>query len=186
MSANSEPRSVYLGFMIDANRINARQADADMNQIEKWRDDEVIEVLMSEVAYDEARSGGNAKRARKVSESIYSITLANTSNEQEEMRQIESILFPEGAKTPSELNDVEIVFNAKKYMRILITADGGSKRQPGGILGNRAALAAIGVRVMPAAEAVALVRQRIGERDARARQGSAMDGVPLPTWVGQD
>jgi len=185
MTVNSEPRYVYLGFMIDANRINARQADPYMNQIEKWRENEVIEVLISEVAYDEARAGGNPQRARKVSEHIYSMTLPDT-DDRTEMRRIESILFPGGATTPSEQNDVEIVFNAKKYMRRLITADGGSKRQPGGILGNRSALAALGVTVMTAAEAVALVKQRIAERDDRARQESAMDGVPLPSWVGQD
>ena len=37
-------------------------------------------------------------------------------------------------------NDIEIVFNAAKYEGILVTADGGSRRQLGGILGNRAAL----------------------------------------------
>ena len=185
MSVNSEPRRVYLGFMIDANRINARQADPDMNQIEKWREDEVIEVLMAEVAYDEASAGGNARRSQKVSEHIYSITLPDA-EDKAEMGRIEAILFPGGAASQSEKNDVEIVFNAKKYMRRLITADGGSKRQPGGILGNRDALAAIGVTVMTGAEAVELVRQRIADRDDRARQESAMDGVPLPPWVGQD
>lgn len=172
--------------MIDANRINARQTDPYMNQIEQWRENEVIEVLMSEVAYNEARAGGSARRAHKVSEHIYSITLADTDGEKEKLRQIEAILFPGGASTPSERNDVEIVFNATKYMRTLITADGGSRRQPGGILGNRAALARIGVKVVTAEEAVALVKERIAQRDDRARQESAMDGVPLPPWVGQD
>jgi hypothetical protein len=181
-----EPRSIFLHFMIDANRINARQADPHMNQIEAWRERDVVEVIMSEVAYKEARAGGNAVRARKVGLQIFSLTKATTPREQEDLRQIERLLFPGGATTPNERNDVEIVFNAKKYGRILVTSDGGSKRQPGGVLGNRGALAEIGVRVMTAAEAVALAKKKIRERDARARRISSEDGTPLPDWVGQD
>ena len=80
MSSYTEPRSVFLGFTIDTNRINARQADSDMNQF----------------------------------------------------------------------------------------------------------VAAIGVRVMTAPEAVALVRGKIQERDERARRLSREDGTPLPDWVGKD
>ena len=47
-------------------------------------------------------------------------------------------MFPNGAKDDNELNDVRIVCEAKKYEAILVTGDGGSKAQPGGILGNRA------------------------------------------------
>jgi hypothetical protein len=65
----------------------------------------------------------------------------------------------------NEANDVEIAFNANKYGAILVTADGGSRRQPGGILGNRVALARLGVQVMSDGEAVALVREKIQERD---------------------
>ncbi|HYN81819.1 MAG TPA: hypothetical protein VES88_09990 [Gemmatimonadaceae bacterium] len=172
--------------MIDANRVNARQADPHMNRLEKWREDEVIELMMAESAYNEARSGGDPRRARKVGFQIFSMTLATTDAEQEELRQIERILFRKGATTQNQRNDVDIVFNAKKYMRILVTADGGSNRQPGGILGNRATLAAIGVRVMTAAEAVALVEQKITERDDFARRLAAEVGVSLPQWVGQD
>jgi len=182
----SEPRSIFLRFMIDANRINARQADPHMNQIEAWREHDVVEVIMPAVAYEEARAGGNAVRARKVGLQIFSMTKATTSKEQEELRQIERLLFLGGATTSNERNDVEIVFNALKYHGILVTSDGGSKRQAGGILGNRAALARIGVRVMTAAEAMALAKSKIQERDARARRISSEDGTRLPDWVGQD
>ena len=186
MSSYTEPRCVFLGFTIDTNRINARQADSDMNQLEQWREDGLIDVIMAESAYEEARAGGNALRARKVGLQIFSMTLANTEGEQDGLKQIESILFPGGATTQNEKNDIDIVFNAKKYRRILVTSDGGSKRQPDGILGNRKALAAIGVTVMTAPEAVALVRGKIQARDERARRLSREDSTPLPDWVGKD
>ena len=179
-------RSVYLGFIIDANRINARQADPHMNRLETWRDNEVIELMMSESSHQEASAGGDPQRARKASMHIFSMTMASTAGEQEELRSIEKILFPGGAATPNQRNDVDIVFNAAKYRRILITADGGSKRQPGGMLGNRVALAPLGVRIMTAEEAVALVQQKITDRDEMARLGAQMERRPLPEWVGKD
>lgn len=179
-------RSVYLGFMIDANRINARQSDPHMNRLERWRANEVIELIMSESSHKEARAGGNTRRTRKASMHIFSMTMANTAHEREELLTIEKILFPRAVLTENERNDVDIVFNAAKYRRILITADGGSKRQPGGILGNRAALASLGVRVMTAGEAVALVLQKIEERDEMARSSAEMECLPLPDWVGRD
>lgn len=186
MLYDEESRSVYLGFMIDANRINSRQIDADMNRMEQWRENEVIEMLMSEPAYEEARAGGDSRRARKTLQHIYSMTMATGSREQAELQEIEDILFPLGARTTNQKNDVEIVFNAKKYMRILVTADGASNRQPGGILGNRERLSAIGIRVMTAADAVALVKERISERDVRARYRAEQTGTEIPHWAGQD
>jgi hypothetical protein len=179
-------RSVYVGFIIDANRINARQADPHMNRLERWRDNEVIELMMSESSHQEASAGGDPRRARKVSTHIFSITMASTAGEQEELRSIEKILFPGGAVTPNQRNDIDIVFNAAKYRRILITADGGSKRQPGGMLGNRLALAQLGVRIMTAEEAAAFVQQKIKDRDEMARLSALRERRPLPEWVGKD
>ena len=101
-------------------------------------------------------------------------------------KAIERAVFPGGAASQSQRNDVDIVFNALKYGATLITNDGGSKRQPGGILGNRDRLADLGVRVMTPPEAVRLVRQRIAERDERARRSAERDGKRLPEWVGKD
>jgi hypothetical protein len=180
------PRSVHLSFIIDANRINSRQADASMNQLEKWAENGVISLIMSESSYDEARAGGNQARARKVLQQIFTMTDALTDGEKQATKAIESVLFPTGAQTDNERNDVDIVFNARKYRRILITADGGSKRQPGGILGNRAALLPLGVTAITAPEAVQLVKQKIHERDDRARRLSREDGTPLAEWVASD
>jgi hypothetical protein len=46
------------------------------------------------------------------------------------LREIENILFPLGAQTPNQLNDIKIVFNAAYYMSILVTNDGASNISP--------------------------------------------------------
>jgi hypothetical protein len=81
---------------------------------------------------------------------------------------------------------VEIVFNARKYGCILVTNDGGSRSQPGGILGNRERLRSLGVQVLTDEEAVAFVRQLIQERDDRERERARFTGEPAPEWVGRD
>jgi hypothetical protein len=179
-------RHVYLAFQIDANRINARQQLPNMNRLERWRAEGVILLDMAEPAQAEAAAGGRSERARKAYGHIYSMTRATTEEERALLRRIEGILFPRGAATPAEQNDVEIVFNAIKYHRILVTDDGGSRRQPGGILGNREQLRELGAQVMTDAEAVALVEQRVRDRDRRLRERCQRMGAPLPEWVGQD
>ncbi|OGX27368.1 MAG: hypothetical protein A2705_01990 [Omnitrophica WOR_2 bacterium RIFCSPHIGHO2_01_FULL_52_10] len=102
------------------------------------------------------------------------------------LNQIQLILFPLGVQSRNNQNDVEIVFNAWKYFRILVTDDGDSRSQPVGILGNRDHLADIGIRVMRDDEAVELVKQKIIDRDQRARRIVLMEGKSLPDWVGLD
>ena len=102
------------------------------------------------------------------------------------LSKINKILFPNGATTPNQWNDVEIVFNAWKYQSILLTNDGGSKRQPGGILGNRDRLAVLGIRVMRPLEAVSEVKQAIQKRDHRVMLETMRTGEQLPDWVGRD
>lgn len=179
-------RLLYESFQIDANRINARGTIDAMNQLEEWRDNDVIHLDMSQVAYGEASAGDHSDRAEKAAGYIYSMTLASTPRERAQLDEIERILFPSGATTQNERNDVEVVFNALKYHRILITNDGGSKRQPGGILGNADQLRALGLRVMRDSEAVEYIRERIRQRDERARRVAAYTGESLPEWVGQD
>jgi len=101
------------------------------------------------------------------------------------LQEIENILFPSGAQTTSQVNDVRIIFNAAYYMSILVTNDGDSTSQPNGILGNRDKLAKF-VQVMRDSEAVELVKERVKERDERARKIASMTGRPLPEWVGND
>jgi len=121
-------RFVYVRLQIDTNRINSRNALPAMNRIERWHQDGVVELLTSEVASGEMRSGGDLARSQKASWMIYSMTAATTSDETDELRRIGEILFENGARTGGERNDVEIVFNAAKYRAILVTNDGGSRR----------------------------------------------------------
>ncbi len=180
-------RFVGLIFHIDTNRINAKQNLEHMNRLEQWAANDVIMLEMAEVAQTEAMAGGNTRRAAKALNSIYSETLASTSQERKMLATIERILFPEGADDKNKRNDVEIVFNAAKYCRILVTADGDSKTQPRGILGNAEALKkAVDVEIMRDAEAVERVEKRIRVRDARCRRRFELEGTLIPDWVGQD
>jgi hypothetical protein len=172
-------------FMIDANRINASGRLQHMNQLEGWWLNRVVSIQMAEPAQQEA-ARGSRDRARKAYGYIYSKTMARTAEEMDLLREIESILFPGGARTEGERRDVEIVFNARKYLCILVTNDGASRRQPGGILGNRDRLRALGIHVCTDEEAVALVRVLLDRRDDLERERSQVTGEPLPDWVGRD
>jgi hypothetical protein len=172
-------RDLYLSFHIDTNRINSRGRLEHMNRLEAWRDKDIILVYMSKVANDEALAGHDNRRSRKASESLYSYTLADTQDEKLELAAIESCLFPAGAKDQNEQNDVEIVFNAKKYGATLVTVDHD-------ITDKAQELRRLGVRVMTDGEAVGFVEARIAERDALAREVAKVTGEPLPDWVGND
>ena len=133
-----------------------------MNQLEQWAAADVIGLDMAEVVLNEATAGGNRERSNKARQSPYSEALATTPREQDMLAAIERILFPDGADDQNKRNDVEIVFTAAKYDRILVTADGASKTQPGGILGNAVALKkAVGVEIMTDEEATAAVQKKI-------------------------
>ena len=181
-----ETRSVHVTLLLDANSINARQANADLNQIERWHSDGVVHIIMSAQSSAEARAGHDAARSTKAISYVYSYVGDDTESEHTTKEAIASLLFPAGPRTKSELNDIEIVFHAQKYAATLVTNDGDSRRQPGGILGNRDSLARLGVTIMRPSEVVADVRERICARDERARQASVWKGTPLPAWVGSD
>ncbi|AJY68674.1 hypothetical protein RW64_03205 [Geobacter sulfurreducens] len=117
-------------YHLDANRINARQQDKAVNQLELWHKNGVVFLEMSLMAYDEA-CDGNACRAEKASDYSW----VSTSWEMKEWRIIlENILFPRGVKKQNESNDISILLLAKMANATLVTNDGGSKSQPGGIL----------------------------------------------------
>ena len=172
-------RQTCLYFQIDTNRINSRGNIEAMNRLERWHRDEVIGLVMSDIAHVEAKAGGNARRSRKAVGYIYSISFERDPNAQRIQRQIAEILFPHGCRRQGDVNDIRIVYNALQYQYNLVTADGV-------ILRNREALARLSLRVMTDAQAVTLVEKAIQERDAEAREGAAVSGQPLPSWVGKD
>jgi hypothetical protein len=172
-------------FIWDANCINAKQRNADINQLEKWGDNGVILWGGSEPTAREA-AVGDEKRAFKAYTQMNTITF-ESSADRETFERIGSILFPARVRSLNERNDVEAAFNAKKYSRILVTMDGDSARQPGGILGNAERLRAeMGIDVMRPSEAVEMVRHAILQRDEYATRNCERLGVPVPWWVGKD
>ena len=85
----------------------------------------------------------------------------------------------------NQKNDVKIVYDAAHWKAILVTDEGGSKRQPGGMLGNRSELSRF-VRIMSDEEAVAFIRSKIDERDDFNRRVAEVTGLSLPEWTGKD
>ncbi len=183
---NKVDRFVYRSFQIDTNRINSRGHLPYMNQLEQWHEKGVIHINLSEVAQEEIIQSRDQQRTEKALDYIYSETLASTQEEQELLRKIENILFPIGARNRNQKNDVEIIFNANKYGSILVTADGASKSQPGGILGHKAELKTLGIDVMSDQEAVDYIRNLIQKRDQIAIEMNKSFGLPLPDWIGKD
>lgn len=169
---------------IDTNLINARHKLDAVNQLERWRDDEVVLINMSSTAYGEAKSGRDARRARKANQQIF--TMTRPADDSDPMfKKIEEVLFPGGAKNENQRNDVRIVCEAVKYAAILVTGDGASKSQPGGILGNRDKLKGL-LRIVSPVEAVDLVRKKIRERDEFNERIAQEFGLDLPTYTGAD
>ena len=173
-------------FTIDANRINARQLDKEMNLLERWHEDGVIDIIISEPASNEALKAGSPDRFKKARRYFHSQTLATTSAEREQLRLISYALLGRDVRNNNEVYDVEILFNTKKYPGGLITEDGLSKRQPVGILGRKAELAALGIQIYRTSEAIDLVRKCIRIRDMRATQLARKSGEPIAEWVGKD
>lgn len=119
--AFEETRFVYVQLMLDTNAINARQSDPDLNQIERWRANEVVLVVMSSHSSGEARAGGNAVRAAKAVSYVYSYIGDRNDEERVRKQAMAAVLSPKGVRTDAERNDVDICFHAHKYKAILVT-----------------------------------------------------------------
>jgi hypothetical protein len=185
MTIRMARRLLYIPVLhIDTNLINARQKSPAVNQLEKWFEDEVILINMSAIAHSEAQADGNAMRTRKANQHICTTTPAIEPSDPL-YSKVEAALFPNGASDENKRNDVRIVCEAAKYAAILVTSDGGSKTQPGGILGNRHKLKDV-VQVLSPDEAVDFVRQKIRMRDEfNVRFVKEFSGQ-LPPWTGHD
>lgn len=181
--ADFAPRRLYIPVLhIDTNLINARQKLAAVNQLENWAADEVILLNMSGTAHAEAQADGNPLRTRKANEQIFT---ASAATHDELTQRIADALFPKGVQNQNQQNDVSILREATKYQAILVTADGGSKSQPGGILGNRDKLRNL-LTILSPEEAVVLVQSKIRERDDLNTQIAQDLGIAPPEWTGND
>lgn len=185
MTIPLERRMLYIPVLhIDTNLINARQKLPAVNQLERWYEDGVILINMSSTVHAEAQVGGHELRARKANQQIFTATPAANPTDPLFLR-VEAALFPGGAQNENQRNDVRIIFEAVKYVAILVTGDGASKTQPGGILGNRYKLADV-IQILSPDEAVKFVRNKIRERDEFNAHAVKEFGGELPPWTGQD
>jgi hypothetical protein len=186
MNIEMQQRFLYTPiFHIDTNLINARGKLETMNQIEKWAQNKLICVNMSGVSFKEAIAGRNITRKNKAHSQIFTLTDENISPNDALYLKIAAVLFPKGIKNDNERNDVKIIYEAAHYEAILITRDGGSRTQPGGILGNRANLRDI-VQILSDFEAVVFIREKITKRDKFNQRVSQEFGLDLPEWTGKD
>ena len=182
MSPMPRRRIELIGFVMDTNRINARGKLPQMTQIEKWHQDGVISLVISDIAFTEVGKGkGGGQRRDKASGLIMTgTTRLRAEDEYKLLQEIGNILFPAGAKDLNEENDVRIVFNAHRYGDVLITDDRD-------ILSKREALLALGVfGIKTDADAVVYIRELINSRDEQARLVASLSGADLPSWVGLD
>jgi len=185
MNQRMKRRMLYLPvFHIDTNLINARQRIDAVNQLERWYEDEVILINISSVAHGEAQADGDPRRTMKANQHIFTAT-APVENDDPLFKKVQDVLFPKGLHNENQRNDVCIVCEAVKYQAILVTSDGASKSQPGGILGNRHHLSNL-LQIMSPEESVAFIRSKIKERDELNRRLVKEFGGELPSWTEQD
>ena len=187
MTHRLKRRMLYIPILhIDTNLINSRQKLAAVNGLEKWCADRVILINMAGTARAEALAGGDVRRTQKANQQIFTMTTPSPVDSTR-FKAIESVLFPGGAKDKNQRNDIRIVADAIHYAAILVTNDGGSRTQPGGILGNRDELRQrFGLQILSADEAVEFIEAKIRERDDFNRQLVQEFGGVLPEWTDQD
>jgi hypothetical protein len=167
-------------IFIDANRINALQRDADMNQLEEWAKNGVIEMRLPDTALEEVEKAGSKQRAKTLG-ILIPCALITTDDERAMLTRIETII-KEGKQQLSETDkkDAKIVFTAWKYSNaVVVTADDW-------LLRKAKAIQAIGVQIMSAAELVSVLQRQIESRDERQRKEATRRGLPVPEWVGKD
>ena len=141
-------------YLIDANCINARQKDEAINKLEELYAEGKISLTMPETAYSEAVFG-SLLRQQKSEVYLFEGVVDQEQRFEYKYAQIENIVFPNGAKKQNQKNDVKILVYSAITGIPFITLDGASKSQPGGMLGNKAALKKLGIRVLSPKEALA-------------------------------
>lgn len=149
---------VRMLFHLDANAVNARQADDSLNELERLAALGKVDLEYSEIAYVEA-GHGNSTRQAKTENYTWARLSGQPELEVDWRTKIEKAIFPLGANTDSDRNDIEVVLTAKIAGAILVTRDGNSKTQPRGILGSRVELAALGIMVLTFSEAVTYAKR---------------------------
>ena len=141
-------------YLIDANCINARQKNEDINKLEDLRNKGKISLSLPEIAYDEA-GFRSTLRQKKLEGYLFEGVVDQERRFEYKYTQIENILFPNGAKKQNQKNDVKILVYSAITGIPFISMDGASKSQPGGMLGNKVLLKKFGVKILSPSEALA-------------------------------
>ena len=179
------PHRVGQPFIVDSNRVNSRGALPAMTTLRKWADAGDIKLDYTEEIWAELENSQNPKIQAASRE--LGARFANSLDEKEEAEErskIAQIVFPNGLQFDSDRVDVDTIRIAQLWNAIVITNDGDSKRQPGGILGAKRRLhQEIGVEVMRDFEAEKLVIQLIRERDRMEIGLAAKEGREPAAWV---
>jgi len=158
-----------------------------MNRLEKWCKDGVIYLFFTDVVQKEAEDGNSPLRSAKAWRRPGLGVFSAGSDDQELWNTIAATVFPNGIRDDNQRNDVQILFTTQKFGMILVTNDGDSKSQPGGILGHaKELLEKVHVRVLRDSEAVKLVEEQIAQRDALERRFAPLMGRPPAEWLGRD
>jgi hypothetical protein len=131
-------------FLLGANACNAKQAIAELNELERIGRSGRIDLQYTETTWDEARRNSERRQA-KVHKSLFTGANVNRELEAPWREAIARAVFPEGIVTDDQRRDVEALLTAKLAGGYFVTRDGASKTQPGGILGHKAELAALGI-----------------------------------------
>jgi hypothetical protein len=160
--------------------VNARSKLPSMNQLEKWHGDGGISLMFPEHAQSEAESGLDVRRTQKARAYWAAQAFITTDRERRLLNEIERIIFGDARLSKQDRNDALNVFTARKYFAVFVPDDRELLRATEK-LHHR-----IGVQVMTDADAVALCRKLISERDQMARSYAERKGKPLPNWVGKD
>lgn len=140
-----------------------------MCQLEKWHEDGIIYLEMTETSYYEASAGNPinevVKRRRQKAEEYFWTGNLDIDGTNEMRTMIRDIVFPNGAKNDSDRikqeRDIETLLTAQRTRLPLTTSDGNSRRQPRGILGSASDLAPLGIIVLSDEEAVREVQSHI-------------------------
>ena len=151
-------------YLIDANCINALQVKQDINKLEDLFKQGRILLSMPETAYLEANFG-SLLRQKKSEDYLFEGVVNQEQRFEYKYKQIENIVFPNGAKKENQKNDIKILVYLSITRIPFITMDGASKSQPGGMLGNKAALKKLGIKVMSPSEAVAEITSELVGRN---------------------
>lgn len=172
-------------FIADSNRVNSRGTLPAMTTLRKWADAGDIKLVYTEKIWAELKSSQNDKiqaAARELG-ALFGYSL-DEKEEAEARSKIARIVFPNGLRFDSDRVDVDTIRIAQLWHAIVITNDGDSKTQPGGILGAKSRLhREIGVEVMRDFEAEKLVARLIRERDRMEIGFAAKEGREPAAWV---